>query len=109
MGLSPLTRIVTNLERHLLSLSNRDFAARSLPARTFQLKDRGLVREGLAADLVVMDFPNVRDRATFDKPHQFSEGFDFVIVNGELMVENGALTDARAGRVVRGAAFARSR
>lgn len=104
-------RVLAEFVRELETMRLEDAIRRmtSLPARSFQLKDRGLVREGLAADLVVMDFPNVRDRATFDKPHQFSEGFDFVIVNGELMVENGALTDARAGRVVRGAAFARSR
>ena len=73
----------------------------SLPARTFRLQDRGLVREGMAADLVVFDPARVEDKATFAKPHQYSQGFDFVLVNGKIAVDQGKLTAARGGRAVR--------
>ncbi len=73
----------------------------SLPARTFGFRDRGLIREGMAADLVIFDPARVGDVATYQQPHQFSEGIDFVLVNGVLAVENGQLTSARGGRVLR--------
>jgi len=73
----------------------------SLPARTFGLKDRGMVREGMAADLVVFDPGRVADKATYARPHQYSQGFDFVVVNGKLMVDEGKLTEARSGRPLR--------
>ena len=74
----------------------------SLPAQTFRLRERGLVREGMAADLVVFDPARVEDKATFVRPHQYSQGFDFVMVNGKLAVEDRRLTDNRAGSIVRG-------
>ena len=94
-------------ERQTLSLEDAVRRMTSLPARTFRLSHRGLVQEGFVADLVVFDPARVQDRATFEDPHEFSEGFDFVLVNGELMVDDGKLTDRRAGRIVRGAAVAR--
>jgi N-acyl-D-amino-acid deacylase len=74
----------------------------SLPAQTFRLRGRGLLREGMMADLVVFDPARVEDKATFAKPHQYSQGFDFVMVNGKLAVEDRRLTDNRAGSIVRG-------
>ncbi|MGH9662270.1 MAG: N-acyl-D-amino-acid deacylase family protein, partial [Bryobacteraceae bacterium] len=76
----------------------------SLPARTFGMRDRGLVREGFWADLVLFDPDKVQDKATFTQPHQYSEGFDLVLVNGQAVVENGKVTGARSGRIVRGPA-----
>ena len=73
----------------------------SLPARTFGLQDRGLIREGMAADLVIFDPARVEDKATYAKPHQYSQGFDFVLVNGKLVVDEGKLTAARAGQTLR--------
>ena len=73
----------------------------SLPAQVFGFKDRGLIREGAQADLVLFDPAKVQDRATFPEPHQYSEGFDYVWVNGGLAVEEGELTDQRSGRIVR--------
>jgi N-acyl-D-amino-acid deacylase len=73
----------------------------ALPARTFGFRDRGLVHEGLAADLVLFDPARVEDKATFENPHQYSEGFDLVIVNGRIAVENSQPTGILAGRVVR--------
>jgi N-acyl-D-amino-acid deacylase len=73
----------------------------SLPARTFGFRDRGLIREGNWADLVLFDPARVQDKATFEKPHQYSEGFDFVLVNGRVMVDGGQLTQERPGKILR--------
>ncbi len=73
----------------------------SLPARTYGMRDRGLLREGNWADIVIFDPAKVRDKATFTEPHQFSEGFDLVLVNGVAVVQNGKVTGARPGRVIR--------
>ena len=91
-------------EQHVLTLEDAVRRMTSLPARTFRFADRGVVREGAAADLVVFDPARVQDKATFQKPHQYSEGFDFVIVNGKVAVENGQLTELRGGQVIRGGA-----
>jgi len=73
----------------------------SLPARTFGFRDRGLIREGMAADLVLFDPDTVQDKATYTHPHQYSEGFSLVVVNGVVAAENGKTTGARAGRILR--------
>jgi N-acyl-D-amino-acid deacylase len=73
----------------------------SLPARTFGFKDRGMVREGFWADLVLFDPAKVQDKATYAQPHQYSEGFDLVLVNGQVAVEQGKFTGARSGQVLR--------
>jgi N-acyl-D-amino-acid deacylase len=87
--------------RGVITLEDAIRRMTSLPARTFRLRDRGLVREGMAADLVVFDPARVEDKATYAKPHQFSAGFDFVLVNGQIAVDEGKLTEARAGRPIR--------
>jgi len=73
----------------------------SLPARTFGFRDRGVIREGAAADLLLFDPAKIQDKATYTAPHQYSEGFDFVLVNGVVMVEEGKLTSNQGGRVLR--------
>src|ERR1051325_620088 len=70
-------------EQHVLTLEDAIRRMTSLPARTFHFRDRGILREGAAADLVVFDPSRVQDKATFEKPHQYSEGFDYVLVNGD--------------------------
>jgi N-acyl-D-amino-acid deacylase len=87
--------------RGVLTLEDAIRKMTSLPARTFGFRGRGLVREGSWADLVIFDPAKVQDKATFQEPHQFSEGFDFVFVNGVMEVEDGRLTDARGGQVLR--------
>jgi N-acyl-D-amino-acid deacylase len=87
--------------RNLLTLEDAIRKMTSLPARTMGFRDRGLVREGYAADLLLFDPARVQDKATFLKPHQFSEGFDLVLVNGQPVVDNGKLTGTRSGRVLR--------
>jgi len=88
-------------KRKVLTLEDAIRRMTSLPARTFALRDRGLLKEGMAADILILDPERVQDKATFAQPHQYSEGFDYVIVNGTVMVEDGRLTDARGGRVLR--------
>jgi N-acyl-D-amino-acid deacylase len=74
----------------------------SLPAQKFQLHDRGLLREGFAADIVIFDENKVQDVSTYDHPHAYSKGFQHVIVNGILTVENEKHTGARAGHALFG-------
>ena len=69
----------------------------SLPAWRLGLQDRGVLREGMKADLAVFDPSRVRDKATFDQPHQYAEGFSMVVVNGQVIYEKGAMTAARPG------------
>jgi N-acyl-D-amino-acid deacylase len=65
-----------------------------------RLKDRGLIREGMAADLVVFDLTSIRDKATFFEPHQHSEGVEYVFINGVAVVEGTHRTGALPGRVL---------
>lgn len=75
----------------------------SLPAQKFGFKDRGLLKEGMAADVLVFDEHTVSDMATYEKPHQFSRGFQYVIVNGKLVIDQAAHTGTRSGKVLYGA------
>ena len=75
----------------------------SLPAQTFRLNDRGLLREGYAADVVIFDDAQVSDRATFEQPHQYPAGLSRVVVNGAEVFADGRMTEARPGRALRGA------
>ena len=92
-------------ERGLLSLEDAIRKMTSLPAARRGRVDRGLLRPGMKADLVVLDPATVRDRATFDKPHQYAEGVSLVVVNGVAVLEGDRLTGARPGRVLRGPAW----
>jgi N-acyl-D-amino-acid deacylase len=87
-------------KRQILTLEDAVRRMTSLPARTFSFHDRGLIRPGFVADLVIFDPDRVIDKATYDDPHQYSEGFDFVIVNGKVAVADGVPTDVRAGRFI---------
>jgi N-acyl-D-amino-acid deacylase len=83
--------------RQILSVEEAVRRMTSLPARTFGFHDRGLIRPGMVADLVLFDPERVVDKATFGEPHQYSEGFDYVIVNGVAVVADGQVTDDRPG------------
>jgi dihydroorotase/N-acyl-D-amino-acid deacylase len=89
-------------EKRLLSLEEAVRRMTSFPAARVGLPDRGLVRPGMKADLVVFDPDTVRDRATFEEPHAYAEGFTQVVVNGFLVVDDGRLTGVRPGRVLLG-------
>jgi dihydroorotase/N-acyl-D-amino-acid deacylase len=77
----------------------------SAVANRLFIRDRGLIREGYYADLVIFDPKTVGDRATFENPHQVSVGVHHVYVNGIAVVENGKHTDAKPGRIVRGPGY----
>ncbi len=94
-----LARYVRELKLLTLEESVRRMTA--LPAVTFQLKDRGQIKEGFAADLVVFDPEKVRDNSTFEKPHAYATGFRHVFVNGIEVVREDAHTGARSGQVLR--------
>jgi N-acyl-D-aspartate/D-glutamate deacylase len=81
----------------------RKFSA--LPAQKLKLTDRGVLKKGMWADVVIFDPATIRDVATFEKPNQLSEGMRFVLVNGVAVVEDGKQTSALPGRVVRGPGY----
>ena len=87
-------------DRGILTVEDAVRRMTSLPARTFGFNNRGLVRPGMIADLVMFDPDRVQDMATFTDPHNYSEGFDYVIVNGVPVVAEGQITDARPGEFV---------
>ena len=89
-------------EEHLLTLEDAIRKATSLPAQLLGLQDRGLIREGLYADLVIFDPEKVIDRSTFERPHQYSAGISYVLVNGEIVVDHGQISSARPGMVLKG-------
>ncbi|HMD18176.1 MAG TPA: D-aminoacylase [Terriglobales bacterium] len=78
----------------------------ALPAQRMRLTDRGVLKQGMWADVVVFDPETVRDLATFDDPNRLSEGMEYVLVNGVPVIENGKMTGALPGRVLRGAGYA---
>jgi len=88
-------------ELKLISLEDAIRKMTSLPAQTFGFRDRGLIREGFAADLVIFDENTIIDRATFDKPHQYPAGIAFVFVNGQLVMADDKMTNARPGVALR--------
>ena len=81
----------------------RKFTA--LPAQRMGLADRGVLKAGMWADIVVFDPGRVRDLATFDKPNQLSEGMEYVLVNGVPVIDGGRMTNALPGKVLRGPAY----
>ncbi|MER3498380.1 MAG: aminoacylase [Chitinophagaceae bacterium] len=91
-------------DEKVISLEEAIRRMTSLPAQKFLLKDRGLLREGFAADIVIFDENEVQDVSTYEKPHAYSKGFRYVIVNGVLTVENEKHTGVRAGKALYGSA-----
>ena len=78
----------------------------SLPAMAFRFDKRGLIREGYWADLTIFNADTVIDKATFENPHQYSAGIEYVIVNGEPVVEKGEITPNLPGMPLYGPAYA---
>lgn len=92
-------------ELQLVRLEAAVRRATSLPAQTLNVRDRGLLREGFYADVVIFDEDTVIDTATYANPHQIAKGVDTVIVNGEIVLDDSKVTDARPGMVVRGPGY----
>lgn len=88
-------------DERVVSLEDAVRKMTSLPASRLGFVARGVLREGAAADVVVFDPDRVIDRATYDDPHRYPDGLVHVVVNGELALESGETTDARAGRFLR--------
>ncbi|HYT74876.1 MAG TPA: amidohydrolase family protein, partial [Vicinamibacterales bacterium] len=86
--------------RHVITLEEAIRKMTSLPAGHFKFGNRGLVRAGYAADLVVFDPATVADAATYETPHAYAVGIPYVVVNGVVVVKNGVQTDARPGQVL---------
>ncbi len=92
-------------EDKALSLENAIRKFTALPAQRMRLADRGVLKTGMWADVVVFDPATVRDRATFDNPNQLSDGMEFVLVNGVPAIDQGKMTGALPGKVLRGPAY----
>lgn len=88
-------------EAKIITLEEAIRRMTSLPARKFGLQDRGLLHEGMAADILVIDENLVSDKSTFTQPHAYSTGFRHVIVNGTIAIENGKLAERRSGAVLK--------
>ncbi|MXX78569.1 MAG: amidohydrolase family protein [Gemmatimonadales bacterium] len=84
----------------ILSAESAVRSMTSLPAQVMGLRDRGLIREGLVADIAVLDMDEVQDNATFFEPHQYPSGVDYVLVGGTFVVDDGELTWALPGAVL---------
>jgi N-acyl-D-amino-acid deacylase len=92
-------------EDHALALEDaiRKFSA--LPAQRLHLNDRGVLKSGMWADIVIFDPATVRDLATFENPNQLSEGMEYVLVNGTPVIDGGKMTGSLPGKVLRGAGY----
>jgi N-acyl-D-amino-acid deacylase len=98
-----LRKYVREEKKLTLEEAIRKFSA--LPAQRMRLTDRGVLKQGMWADVVVFDAERVRDLATFDDPNRLAEGMDFVLVNGAVVIEGGKMTGALPGKVLRGAGY----
>jgi dihydroorotase/N-acyl-D-amino-acid deacylase len=92
-------------EEKLLTLEEAIRRMTSLPASRMRLHDRGVVRPGMKADLLAFDAGQVRERSTYADPNHYSEGIPYVAVNGVLVVDEGMITSARPGRILRGPGY----
>jgi dihydroorotase/N-acyl-D-amino-acid deacylase len=93
-------------EKLTLEEAIRKFSA--LPAQRMRLADRGVLKKGMWADIVIFDPATIRDRATFENPNQLSEGMQYVLVNGVPVIEDGKQTESLPGRVLRGPGYVSS-
>ena len=91
----------------IISLEDAIRKMTSLPAQTFGLRDRGQIREGMAADLVIFDENKIADKATFENPHQYAEGFQAIIVNGEIVFDGQKMTGKMPGAPLYGNGYQR--
>lgn len=92
-------------EEHVLTLEDAIRKFTSLPAGRMRLSDRGVLKQGMWADLVVFNPETITDRATFENPNQLSVGMDYVLINGTPVIEQGRATGARPGKILRGPGF----
>jgi len=96
-------RVIARYVRELkaLSLSEAIRKMTSLPARKLGLYDRGILRPGFKADIVVFNYYTIRDRATYENPHIYSTGIEYLLVNGKLVIREGKHTGIKPGKLLR--------
>jgi N-acyl-D-aspartate/D-glutamate deacylase len=92
-------------DEKLLTLEEAIRKMTTLPASRMGLADRGILRPGMAADITAFDPATVRERSTYADPVHYSEGIPYVVVNGQLVVDGGRITDARPGRALLGPGY----
>jgi N-acyl-D-amino-acid deacylase len=92
-------------EEHALTLEDAIRKFTALPAQRMRLTDRGVLKQGMWADIVIFDPKTIRDVATFEQPNQLSQGMDYVLVNGIPVIAQGKMTGALPGKVVRGPGY----
>jgi N-acyl-D-amino-acid deacylase len=92
-------------EEHALTLEDAIRKFTALPAQRMRFTDRGVLKQGMAADVVIFDPVTIRDLATFEQPNQLSQGMDYVLVNGVSVIAEGKMTGALPGKVIRGPGY----
>ena len=88
-------------EKKIISLEEAIYKMTFLPAKTIGIKKRGLVKKGMFADITIFDKNTIIDKATFEDPHQYSEGIYYVLVNGSVAIDNGEFQNIKAGVVLK--------
>ena len=96
-------------ERKVISLEDAIRRMTSLPAQKFGFKNRGLLREGMAADIIIFDAETVNDQSTYEKPHAYTTGIQYVIVNGKITLNNSKHIGVRNGKILHGPAFTKQK
>ena len=94
-------------EKNFLPMEEAIRKMTSFPAQILGIQDRGIIREQMWADLTVFNPETVIDKATFQNPHQYPEGIKYVLVNGQLVIENSEHTGDLPGKVLRGSGYER--
>jgi N-acyl-D-amino-acid deacylase len=103
-GYGSNARVLARYVREKQTITLEDAVRRmtTLPAQRFNIKDRGQIKEGLAADILVFDPEKIQDKATFEKPHAYSEGIDLVVVNGLIVLKDSKMTGVKSGVILFG-------
>ena len=94
-------------EEHVLTLEDAIRKFTALPAQRMRLTDRGVLKQGMWADVVIFDPATIRDLATFEQPNQLSQGMEYVLVNGVPVIAQGRMTGALPGKVLHGPGYTR--
>jgi dihydroorotase/N-acyl-D-amino-acid deacylase len=94
-------------DQHILTLEDAVRKMTGAVAQRLSIQDRGEIKEGLAADIMIFDPKTIVDRATYERPHQLSVGVRYVLVNGVAVVDDGKVTGAKPGVVLRGPGWRR--
>jgi N-acyl-D-amino-acid deacylase len=88
------------IDKPVITWEQAVHSSTGLTAKVFNIKDRGEIRPGAIADVLVINPETIRDVATYEKPHAYSEGMDYVLVNGQLAVSEGKVTPQRYGKLL---------